>query len=161
MLKLLRVVERFTGSPSMLWIAFTALFLYAVPLVGILLAAISSRGFTLETTTVYAAGFIAQDFMQTTRETFGSIIVPLLTAFALKNAGADEKVPGRTFAIFAVLAILFVVSSVSYGLVMSAREEIAQTDEKIASAFADVTRSYIKESLTYLALTLGISLKKS
>lgn len=141
-------------------IAWVILALYTLPLLGILFSLVVSEGFARESPAVYVVGSITEEFLQTLRDTFGSLMVPLLTAFAVKSVGADERVPRRTMAIFLALAALFVVSVVSVGLVKFYQEGITRHDPKVYEAFQSVTRAYAKEFLTYIALTIGISLRR-
>jgi len=153
-----RLTERLT---DMIWIVWIVLALYALPLFGILFSLFVSDGFRVESSVVYVVGTIADEFLRELRVTFGTIVVPLLTAFAVKTVGADEKVPPRTMAIFLSLAALLVLSVIAFGLVTYSREPIIQHDKKVYDAFQSLTVAYSKEFLTYIALTIGISLKRT
>ena len=144
----------------MVWIVWIILALYSLPLLGIPFSVIATNGFRDESVFVHIFGSIAVEFLQNLRDIFGSMIVPLLMAFAVRNIGANDQVPRRTMAIFATLAALFFVSVVSVGLVKTYEDGIKHHDPKVYEAFGSVTRSYSKELLTYIALTLGISLRK-
>ncbi len=145
----------------MLWIVWIMLALYALPLISILVAIITSLSFRMESAAVIVAAAIAEDFSKNLRETFGSLVVPLLTAFAIKHVGADEEVPPRTLAIFGTLAVMFLVSVLTHAFVTGNADFVKDYGQATFTAFSDVTASYSKEALTFIALTIGISLKKS
>src|SRR5262249_47845973 len=132
-------LRRFAG---MVWIVGIVLTLYALPLFGILLSLVVSNGFGVESSAVYVVGIIADEFVRDLRATFGSMVVPLLTAFAVKTIGADEKVPARTMAIFASLAALFVLSAMAFALVSYNKDQIIHHDKAVYDAFRSVTESY-------------------
>src|ERR1051326_4552471 len=107
---------------AVLWVFYLILGLYCLPLLGLLLAAAVSHGFETKSATVMLVNIVSQEFLRGTRETFGSIVVPLLTAFAVKSLGADDRLPRRTAGIFLVLAALFVISAGAYGFVESRKD---------------------------------------
>lgn len=144
----------------MIWIAWIVLALYALPLFGIFASVVVSSGYTKESIVVYIVGSMAIEFLQNLRDAFGSLIVPLLTAFAVRPVGTGDRVPAQTMGIFAALAILFLASVTSVGLVQAYHEGIAHHDPKVLDAFQSITRSYAKEFLSFIALTLGVSLKR-
>src|SRR5437773_7576813 len=86
-------------EPSTLWIVWVVLALYALPLLATF-AALLGVDVKEESKAVYVVGTVTKEFAGSLRETFGTIVVPLLTAFAIKSIDANGAVPARTLAIF-------------------------------------------------------------
>jgi hypothetical protein len=149
-------------EPSTLWIVWVVLVLYALPLLGTFVTLVSADP-GLETGAIYIVGTITKQFAGTLRDTFGVIVVPLLTAFAIKSIAAEGTVPGRTLLIFLGVSGLFVLSILTSGMLgmHHYRLGIKRHNPEIYDTLVNATQTYSKELLTYIALTIGISLKKS
>ena len=145
-----------------MWVAYIVMGLYCLPLFGIMLCLVASHGFATPSWTVVLVDIVSREFLRGARDTFGSMIVPLLMAFAVKSLGPDDRVPGRTFALFLVLSVLFVLGVITSGLVEMKKDLLPQFSEEVtADNLPSVARAYPKEILIYIAMTLGISVKKA
>ena len=151
------------------WITYSLLSVYAIPLFFISFALYSTNLFSLQNNTVYVADAISGNFCNLFRDTFGSIVVPLMTAYTLPTRTADKPVPQETFELFFSLLALFILATFLYGVIVYhesalAHFNIADSDGKVTKdlpkIFYSTITSYAKESLAYIALILGISLKK-
>ena len=145
----------------MLSVVVVVLGLYSLPLLGIVLSFIMSAGFTENSVTVSIASTIAIEFLQTLRDGFGTLLVPILTALVVHPTGADGRLPARTVTIFIGLAVLFLISVAAVGVASpDSVSYLKHYGDNVPDAFTKTARSYAKELLTYMALTLGISLKR-
>jgi len=146
----------------MLYLTYLALGLYSIPLITIVAAAITSQLFASESQLVYIAGKIALTFLKNLWESFGVLIVPMVTAFSIPIREADKNIPRKTLWLISVLAFLFLLSIGLYGIISSEKYQgrVEHFGKETLGAFSDVTVSYIKGFLSYFALTLGISFKK-
>ena len=150
-------------------ITYSLLAVYAIPLFFISFALYATELFTLRNNTVYVADAISGSYFSLFRDTFGSIVVPLMTAYTLPTRAPDKPVPRETFELFFSLVAVFIIATILYGVVVYhesalTRFNIEDADGKIIKDlpkifYASIT-SYAKESLAYIALILGISLKK-
>lgn len=147
----------------MLYLTYLSLGLYSLPLIAIVAAAITSQLFASESQLIYIAGKISITFLKNLWESFGVLIVPMITAFSIpiQKAG-DNIIPRKTLWLISVLAFLFLLSISMYGIISSEKYQgrIKLFGKETSDAFSDVTVSYIKGFLSYFALTLGISFKK-
>lgn len=144
----------------MLYITYLALSLYSLPLLALGLAAAMSGLFATESLLVKVAGVISATFLKQIWETFGTLVVPLITAFSVPIREVNRPVPGKTLVLISILAAGFLVSVSMLGIVSSYENQIKHFGKDLPQSFTDVTQSYIKGYLTYFGLTLGISLKK-
>jgi hypothetical protein len=149
-------------EPSTLWIVWVVLLLYALPLISAF-GALLATDVKQESNAVYVVGTITKEFTGSLRETFGTIVVPLLTAFAIKSIDANGTVPIRTLVIFLGISGLFVISVITSGVLAlkDYRDNISAHGPEIYQTLVAATQAYSKELLTYIALAIGISLKKS
>ena len=148
-------------DPSTLWLVWIVLLLYSLPLI-VTFATLLGVDVKQKSSAVYVVGTITKEFTGSLREMFGSIVVPLLTAFAIKSIDANGAVPGRTLLIFLGISGLFVISVLTSGLLAlkDYMDNIQQHGSDIYRTLVDAAHAYSKELLTYIALTIGISLKK-
>lgn len=153
----------------MLLITYSLLGLYALPLAFILGAYYVSDGFELYSRTIYVADAISGTFFSLFRDTFGSIIMPLVTAYAVSTKDPNKEIPRQTLALFFTFVGLFLVVVLVYGLVKYSETDLQKFNENdengklikdMPKIFFDITLTYAKEILAYIALILGISLKK-
>ncbi len=144
----------------MQYILYVLLFIYGLPLIGIVLSAVWSGFFSSEVQLVYIVSAINQTQLSLLRDTFGSLIIPLVTAYSIKTISSGQNVPKETKQLFTVLIVLFLVSLIFYGIVVSYENHLSKYGMSIFQSFKDLTLTYTKETLTYIGLTLGISLKR-
>jgi hypothetical protein len=145
--------------PTMIWLVWVVLLLYSLPLLGIIFTWFASSGWTVKLEAVPIVGSISAEFVKNLRDAFGTIVVPLLTAFAIGKIGPDLRVPLRAFALFIGLAALFAGSLVMYAVVTSSKS-LQDYGKEIVASYTAITQAYPKEFLTYIAVIIGISLKK-
>ncbi len=141
----------------MLYILYGLLIVYILPLLGIIASIVLSDQFLTNAPFVGVMGAIAISYVSTFRDILGSMIVPLVTAYSVPISGR-HSIPSQTKVLFTFLALVFVSSAISYGLVVKHEVRIA-TYGPIFAAFRDLTLSHAKEALAYIALTIGISVK--
>jgi hypothetical protein len=149
-------------------IVYSLFVVYSLPLVFILLSVFMTDFFTEQNNTVYVADAVSGTFFRLFRDTFGAIIVPLVTAYSLPERKAGQPIPNETLRLFFTLLGMFVLTVVLYALIRYHQDALAlynEVNEKeitknVPELFFNTITSYGKELLAYIALVLGISLKK-
>lgn len=153
----------------MLRITYTLIFVYALPLFFILFSIYSTEFFSVRNNTIYVADAITGGFFNLFRDTFGSIIVPLVTAYTLPERKPDTPISKEVFGLFFVFIGLFLLAVLLYAVIRYSEDSLSHfnvDDENgkvikdIPKIFYDTITAYGKETLAYVALVLGISLKK-
>jgi hypothetical protein len=150
----------------MMFVAYTLLLLYAMPVVVLLAAFAFSAGFTLHNLWLEFAVALSGIYFTGTRDALGTFVVPFLTAFSVSRM---QPVEGRyhpqTLTFFFVLVALFIASMLCYSLMsMRADTFVSQLDQssgvalkEIKTRLLDVSAAYVKESLAYISLLLGVA----
>lgn len=144
-------------------ITYMLLGVYALPIFIISYAIWSTGGFSSRDGTVYVAQAISGSFFSLLRDTFGSIIVPLVTAYSITKSDGSSEIPKPTQHLLIVLILFFILVTGLYGFVKYYDTALAHFNDgksDYGKLFQDVILTYAKETLAYIALTLGISIKK-
>jgi len=153
----------------MLYITYSLLGIYVLPLLFILFSLYSTDFYSLQNNTVYVADAVSGNFFSLFRDTFGSIIVPLVTAYSLPDRQPNSPVPKQTLALFFTLAGFFLLVVILYGVIkyyeiplqkFNVADDAGKIIKDVPKVFFDTILAYAKETLAYIALILGISLKK-
>ncbi len=153
----------------MLYITYTLLLVYALPLFFILISIYATDFFTLQNNTIYVADAITGGFFNLFRDTFGSIIVPLVTAYSLPERKPNTPISKEVYGLFFTLIGLFLLAVILYAVIryhedglkhFSVDDGSGKLIKDIPKIFYDTVTAYGKETLAYVALVLGISLKK-
>jgi len=141
----------------MVLILFVVLLVYAIPLLAILAAALVSIWSPDPGEWIRLAGAISQTFVLGLRDTVGALLVPLLALFAIPQPNAGGPVPRETKAIVVVFGLLFLAAVGGCAWTSSYTETIKGALSSGQVPFQEVVRSYGKESLTYIALVIGLA----
>lgn len=150
-------------------IVYSLLFIYSIPLLFILLSLYTTDFFTARNNTVYMADAISGTFFSLFRDTFGSIIVPMITAYSIPTRQPNQPIPSETLRLFFTLTGIFLLTVVLYAFITYHQDALARFNDfdkdgklvkDIPAAFFNTINTYGKESLAYLALLLGLSFKK-
>ena len=146
----------------MQYILYSIIFIYSIPLLAIFFSILNSSFFTLHKSSVLIIAFIAKTHFVYLRDVFSSILVPLVTAYSLSKITSDKIIPKQTKILFTVLIIIFIISIFSHGSILYSEPEFNNRiyDHVTFDNYSNITLYYSKEVLAYIALTLGISLKK-
>jgi|GEM_PF-6383115 len=142
------------------YILYLLMGVYFLPLLGVGVSCYISAGFTMEKSLVYFVNIISSNFMQYFREAFASLLMPFVTAYAVKIGSSDQLIPKSTKILISVLILLFIVSSILFTIIQLNQEHLEKFGQNIFKVYNDITSNYAKEALAYTALTLGVSLKK-
>jgi hypothetical protein len=148
-------------------ITYPLLFAYFLPVIVIYWVAFSTSIFANDTTGLLGiAQAIAGPFFDTVRATMGAIFVPFVMAYAVKNREPGDPVPNSTLCIFGVFLLFFLLTTFLYGLVEWRAVTLGRNtivvggkEIKIYEVYRSTAVAYARESLTYLALVLGIALR--
>ncbi len=144
----------------MQYILYWVLGIYALPLFGVVISMVWSNVFSSEKEVMYVVSAISETNLSYLRNTFGSIIVPLVTAYSVPIRSTEQNISSMTKWVFTFLIILFVISSISYGIVVSNEEKLKHFGEAIFNSYRDITNVHMKEALVYIAMTIGITVKR-
>lgn len=149
------------------WLLYPILVVYFLPVLAIAWAAIVTDGFRQDSVSVTFAQVMASEFYESLRQTIGVIFLPFLTAYAVKVESTQSKIPISTATLFFILLVFFVITVIVYGVVEIRQPTLdrfnTQIDGKDFSLrvfFKATTSTYAKELLAYIAVVLGVSLKK-
>jgi hypothetical protein len=150
-------------------IVYSLLFVYSIPLLFIFLALYTTDFFAARDNTVYMADAISGSFFSLFRDTFGSIIVPMITAYSIPTRQPDQPISSQTLRLFFTLIGIFLLTVILYAVITYHQDALARFNEvgddgklikDIPKAFFTTITAYGKESLAYVALLLGLSFKK-
>ncbi|MGE0497571.1 MAG: hypothetical protein AB7I35_01770 [Ramlibacter sp.] len=148
-------------------ITYPLLLVYFLPVLVIYWVSIRTDTFLNDADGILGfARAIAGPFFDTVRSTMGAIFVPFVMAYAVKDRQPDQPIPRSTLGIFLVFLVFFVATTVLYGLVemreVSLRRHLVTVGGKgvaVYEVYRDTALAYARESLTYIALVLGIALR--
>jgi hypothetical protein len=150
---------------KLIHVAYGAIFFNALPILGVLLAAIWSAGFTHTDDAVIGFAYGLSDGVQVyLKLLLGTIVVPLFTAFALQKLDPNVKLPREAsilLVVFAVLALIGVVLGSLYPVFLKQGLAHALDEKQDVTKFREVPWDCAKENLTYICLLLGIRLPKA
>lgn len=148
-------------------ITYPLLVAYFLPVIVIYLVALGTDYFANNTKGYLEfAQAIAGPFFDTVRTTMGAIFVPFVMAYAVKDRQVGDPIPVSTLTIFSVFLGFFMASTILYGLVEWREVTLRRSTFTVAGksvdpyqVFLNTASAYARESLTYLALVLGIALR--
>ncbi len=151
-------------------IVYSLLFIYSLPLFSICFSIYVTDFFIVRgDDVVYMADAISSTFFSLFRDSFGSIIIPLVTAYSIPIRQPNQPIPRQTLYLFFTLMVIFLLAMILYAVVSYHHialdkyyQEAAdgKLPKDVFKAFVNTITAYGKESLAYVALLLGLSLKK-
>ena len=160
------MVERAKIHWSFHWITYPMLFVYFLPILVIWIAAWHSGLFVNDSALLYYARAITGPFYDGFRASLGTIVLPFVTAYAVKDRLANHRVPGETLFLFIILLAIFLGVTLLYGVIDHHRSTLLRATETIDGhtvnvyeIFRDTAMTYARETVGYIALVLGIALR--
>ena len=149
----------------MLLITYTLLVLYTLPLFILLFTDFVSTGFIMPSSWIEFSIALCGIYLASARDTLGTVVVPLVTAYSATSLQREDTIGRDTKCIFFVLVAIFILSILVYCSVKTRLDillaQLTETDQSILSTSKEklitMTESYVKETLAYIALVLGIS----
>ena len=154
------------------------LLLYFAPVIALYWAALSTEFFASDPSGRIGVGrAIAGPLFDTLRATLSAVFVPFVMAYAIKNRTLNQAIPFPTLAILYVFLAFLVASGMLYGIVEA--KQVALGDHPALESgsvaagdgsshratltmyevYRDISVAYAKESLTFVALVLGIAMR--
>jgi len=143
----------------MLHLLYVLLAIYSLPLVGIILSALMSDLFSSEIQMVYVVAAISDAFGKLLRDLFGNLFVALLCVYSVPLGSRKQIIPKERRGIFYFFVVLLFLGILLYGVIVAFEGRIRNYGVDTFQGFKEIALSYPREALTYIALTLGISLK--
>jgi len=151
----------------MQYFLYGVFFIYSLPLIGIIISFFYSGCFSKEVDIIYIVGAISGRYLKSLWHIFGLLLVPFVTALSIKiekpglkvGSPLHRKIPTGTIVLFIILSGLFVLSCIFYGIISSHEKDLQRFSQAIFDSYMDITTLYFKETLMYIAMTLGVSLK--
>jgi hypothetical protein len=148
-------------------ITYPLLFVYFLPVLVIFGVTVATEMYASDPDGMLnVAPVIAGPYFDTLRATVGAIFVPFVMAYAVKDRQADQPLPVSTLVIFGVFLAFFLAATTLFGLIEWRAVTISRTtvafngkDVPVTELLRTTVLSYAKESLTYVALVLGIALR--
>lgn len=149
----------------MLLISYTLLLIYSLPMLVLLAAFALSSGFSASSPWLEFSVSLSGIYFTTTRDALATFVVPFITAFSVGRVESGTSIHRRTLVLFFVLVALFLLSMLSYSLVTMHIETFVQqlntasSDalKQIKQQLLDVCSAYVKETLAYISLLLGVA----
>jgi hypothetical protein len=149
----------------MFLIAYTLLVLYSLPLLVLLITFLVSSGFTESSSLIEFSIALSGIYLTPTRDTLGTFVVPFVTAYATTTIQKGVGVERATLVFFFVLVAIFLLSILVYCAVNMRVDllltQLSETNQSVLSGSKEkllaVAASYVKETLAYISLLLGIS----
>lgn len=150
----------------MLAITFTLLFIYTIPLILIITIFIWSQFSNVSADAYELITQLSGIYLGTTRETIGTFLVPFVTAYAISDIQYENtELKKGTIIILYTMIIIFVFSIFAYSIIQiklgTWMSNLDVTDintlETMKNNLIDMSKSYLKETLAYISLLLGIS----
>ena len=150
------------------WFLYPILVIYFLPVLVILGVAFETNLFKDDTRAIDFARIISSDFYDAFRVTLGSIFVPLITVYSVQITTTQSKLPPATIALFFILILLLLLTIVAVCLVELQSVTLLRYDKRDSAGktisvylnFKSTTTAYAKELLAYIAIALGVTLKK-
>ncbi len=153
------------------------LLLYFAPVLVLYWAALSTEFFASDPYGRIGVGrAIAGPLFDTLRATLSAVFVPFVMAYAVKNRSMNQSIPLPTLGLLYVFLAFLVASGMLYGIVEA--HQVTLGDHPAAEAgnaaaegsaskatftmyevYRDISIAYAKESLTFVALVLGIAMR--
>lgn len=154
----------------MLLILISLLALYILPLIIITITYVMSSSFTTPGSGVFFGYSIAltKIYLGPMRETLGTFVVPFITAYAVSSIQKGMGFERDTKIIFFLMVAAFLLAIIVYCMMdtgvnqllaesmINDQTELKETRIKLLQ----MPESYIKETLAYISLLLGISHSK-
>lgn len=150
----------------MLIVAYTLIALYSIPVLVLLISFLLSGGFQQGSFALDFSVALAGIYFTATRDALGTFVVPFVTAFSVGQISGEEgRYSKKTMALFFVLVLLFILSMLCYAIINMRWESfLAQLNEANTTILKNakdqllgVSSAYVKESLAYISLLLGVT----
>ena len=157
--------SRLVPKMRLIHVAYGALFFNALPVLGVLMAAILSHGFSdTQSWSISFAYSLSDGFLVYLKLLLGTMVVPLVTAFALRDLDPKKILPPEASALLSIFAGLVLIGVILGSLyltfMMHGLAHALETGQE-PERFKNVPWDCAKENLTYVCLLLGIRLPKA
>jgi hypothetical protein len=131
----------------------------------LLVTFVVTYGFTLSSNWNDFSIVLCGIYLTLIRDLLGICVVPFITAHAITTVQKGAGIEIETKAIFFTLVTIFILSILVYCAlkvqITDLLHQLSETDQSILKKTEEnllrMSESYIKETLTYIALLLGIS----
>ena len=150
---------------NLMFVTYVMLALYALPLFVIAVVSIATDGFSRSTLGLDFTISIAGVFMSPTRDALGTFVVPFIMAYSVTAVRRRSGLERSALQLFVLLVALFLLSLCTHCIVDMRIDQLIHqltTDDQqrlneIRTNLPALTQAYIKETLAYVSLILGIS----
>jgi hypothetical protein len=156
-----KALSQLAGSSS---VQLTLLTLYSLPLALLLLATMTSRGYTMESSFLRVTIIVSSKYFHQLRDAFATFVVPFVTAYSATSRDPSAQGGLKAGTLFFILVGILCAAILLLGTVEANELDFIKnlnmkgTDAKDAFTLVDgLLTSYVKEVLTYVSLVLGIS----
>lgn len=155
----LRPSGRAPAGIDVFWVSIVVVGVYYIPLLFALLAAIQTDFFTSASEDPSAPSQVPrllEFFNSFARDSLATLFVPLITTYTVLRTEISGKLPVRAFVLLSIFLAAFLLAMYLY-----VRIDLPGLKRHGIADFSSVLMSYAKESLTYVALVLGGTAKRS
>jgi hypothetical protein len=152
-----RAVFERLSSVDIFWVSLLVVGVYYLPLLVALAAAVGTNFYTVEADPSAVGVPRLLDFFQTfARDSLATLFVPLITTYTILRADVSGKVPIRAFVLMAIFLAAFLLAMYLYVKIDPSLLERHRIPD-----LSGTLKSYAKESLTFVALVLGGTAKRT
>lgn len=142
------------------WVSIVVVGVYYIPLLFALLAAIQTDFFTgagpKDSNAPSHVPRLLEFFNGFARDSLATLFVPLITTYTVLRTEISGKLPVRAFVLLSIFLAAFLLAMYLY-----VRIDVSGLKRHGIEDFTGVLMSYAKEALTYVALVLGGTAKRS
>lgn len=140
---------------------YVLLSLYLLPLLAMVVATVLSDFFQTAPTTVGLAAALSAGFLTILRAAFATMLIPLITTYSMPTRNVAHALPQRTRKLLWFLTVWLTTSVLMYAVIDVYEPSIRSYGENTYEAFRSTSQLYVKELISYIMITLGLSLRKA
>lgn len=151
----------------MLILAYTLIALWVLPMVLLLSAILESSGFSGPSFYTDMSVGVVGVYLEPVRTALASFVVPFVAAYSISEVQEGKKINTQTLTMFFILVAVFLLAVIVAALLRVNEDRFLQSvtvtmsvDTKLEALYGEVLElitAYVKESLVYISLILGIS----
>ena len=129
---------------------------YLLPLAGMIASAITSKLFQTDSSLVMMVAAISDTFLGSIRTGLATILIPMITAYAVELRRPEDDVPLEKLRVIRLLFAAFVLSFALNGVILSQQDRLIAYSAQVAEAFKNTSVFYTHELLSYISIAIVV-----
>ncbi len=130
---------------------------YLLPLAGMIASAVTSRLFQTDSSLVIAVAAISGTFLEGVRTGLATLLIPIITAFAVELRHPDDDIPLKKLRLIRFLFAAFILSFALNGVILSQQDRLVAYSPQVADAFKNTSLFYTHELVSYISITIVVA----